>query len=207
MTASLPIALFAQAWDLWGRGGALMIPLAVLAFIIYWTALDLYYQFNQGRLLKTDPLALPQWVENPCSAATGIREILEFCQLDVHGLKDLRDRFQEVHAAHIPRIDRRIHFLAILVSASPLMGLLGTVMGMLATFDGLTTHAGRTIDLVAAGISEALITTQTGLMVAIPGLVMLYLVQKRRNHLHMLLVRLESLSMQTYERHGGASAV
>ncbi|MEK9985703.1 MAG: MotA/TolQ/ExbB proton channel family protein, partial [Opitutae bacterium] len=71
-------------------------------------------------------------------------------------------------------------------SAAPLMGLLGTVMGMLATFDGLTSNIGRTIELVASGISEALITTQTGLVIAIPGLVMIYLVQKRRNNLQML---------------------
>ena len=86
------------------------------------------------------------------------------------------------------------------------MGLLGTVMGMLATFDGLTSSIGRTIELVASGISEALITTQTGLVIAIPGLVMIYLVQKRRNNLQMLFVRLESLSMQAFEQRGGAVA-
>ncbi len=198
--------LFEQSIETWQAGGALMLPLAVLAFIIYWTALDLYYQFNHGRLLKTNPADLPKWVEQPGHADHGIREILEFCHADVGTLDELQDRFQEVQTAHIPRIDRRIHFLAILVSAAPLMGLLGTVMGMLATFDGLTSSIGRTIELVASGISEALITTQTGLMVAIPGLVMLYLVQKRRNHLHMLLVRLESLSMQSFEQRVGALA-
>ena len=85
------------------------------------------------------------------------------------------------------------------------MGLLGTVMGMLATFDGLTSNIGRTIELVTSGISGALITTQTGLVIAIPGLVMIYLV-RARNNLQMLFVRLESLSMQAFEQHGGAVA-
>lgn len=207
MNCHPPFALLSEAWDLWEKGGVLMIPLALLAFVIYWTALDLYYQFNHGRLLKANSVELPGWVGKPGEAEGGIRKILEFCHKDVENLEELRARFREVRAAHIPLIDRRIHFLAILVSASPLMGLLGTVMGMLATFDGLTAHAGRTIDPVAAGISEALITTQTGLIIAIPGLVILYLIHKRRNQLHMLLVRLESLSMQTFERHGGALAV
>ncbi len=206
MMTILPIALFSKAWQFWQDGGVLMVPLAILAFIIYWTALDLYYQFNQSRLLKNDPSVLPELVENSARAEGGIGEILQFCQENVGNLEELRDRFQEVRVAYIPRIDRRIQFLAILVSASPLMGLLGTVMGMLSTFDGLTSHVGRTIDLIAAGISEALITTQTGLIIAIPGLVMLYLIQKRRNSLHMLLVRLESLSMQSFERKEGVPA-
>ena len=183
-----------------------MLPLAALAFVIYWTALDLYYQFNNGRLLKASPAALPTWVEEPAKADGGIREILEFCHTGTSSLDELQNRFQEVQAAHLPRIDRRIHFLTILVSAAPLMGLLGTVMGMLATFDGLTSNIGRTIELVASGISEALITTQTGLVIAIPGLVMIYLVQKRRNNLQMLFVRLESLSMQAFEQRRGAVA-
>jgi len=200
------MSLFQQSVEIWQSGGVLMLPLAALAFLIYWTALDLYYQFNNGHLLKADPAALPNWVEQPAQAQPAVREILEFCQTEAGSLDELQDRFQEVQSAHIPRIDRRIHFLTILVSAAPLMGLLGTVMGMLSTFDGLTSSLGRTIELVAAGISEALITTQTGLMIAIPGLVMLYLVQKRRNHLQMLLVRLESLTMQAFEQRGGALA-
>ena len=200
------MSLFQQSVEIWQSGGVLMLPLAALAFLIYWTALDLYYQFNNGQLLKADPAALPNWVEQPAQAQPAVREILEFCQTEAGCLDELQDRFQEVQSAHIPRIDRRIHFLTILVSAAPLMGLLGTVMGMLSTFDGLTSSLGRTIELVAAGISEALITTQTGLMIAIPGLVMLYLVQKRRNHLQMLLVRLESLTMQAFEQRGGALA-
>ena len=43
--------LFQQSFEIWQSGGVLMLPLAALAFVIYWTALDLYYQFNNGRLL------------------------------------------------------------------------------------------------------------------------------------------------------------
>ena len=195
-----PLAFFTEAWQIWHKGGFLMFPMAGLAILIYWTALDLFWRINRKQFLSFQPNQLSEWVAFPDKAPARIREILEFSHFQIKSLKQLRDRFQEARTAYIPRIDRRIRFLAILVSISPLMGLLGTVMGMLTTFDGLTLYAGRTLDLVAAGISEALITTQTGLMIAIPGMVLLYMVQRRRNHLQILLVHLESLSMQAWDR-------
>jgi biopolymer transport protein ExbB len=195
-----PLALFSQAWEIWNDGGFLMFPMAGLAILIYWTALDLFLRIDRKQFLSFDPKQLSEWVASPEKAPLKIKELLDFSHFQIQTLQELRDRFQEARAAYIPRIDRRIRFLAILVSISPLMGLLGTVMGMLATFDGLTQYAGRTLDLVAAGISEALITTQTGLMIAIPGMVLLYMVQKRRNHLQILLVHLETLSMQAWDR-------
>ena len=193
------LALFSEAMEIWVDGGILMFPMAALAILIYWTALDLYFRISRKQFLTVTPKQLAEWVATPEKATPRIREIIEFCSFQIQSLQQLRDRFQEARAAYIPRIDRRIRFLAILVSISPLMGLLGTVMGMLTTFDGLTLYAGRTLDLVAAGISEALITTQTGLMIAIPGMVLLFMVQRRRNQLHILLVHLESLAMQAWD--------
>lgn len=58
-----------------------------------------------------------------------------------------------------------------IVTISPLLGLLGTVIGMIETFDSLQSQAMYTqAGGIAAGISQALITTQMGLLVAIPGL-------------------------------------
>ena len=57
-----------------------------------------------------------------------------------------------------------------LVAAAPLLGLLGTVGGMIATFHAVSCMTGETGPGVASGVSRALITTQFGLVVAIPGL-------------------------------------
>jgi biopolymer transport protein ExbB len=56
-----------------------------------------------------------------------------------------------------------------LTAVAPLLGLLGTVFGMIHTFDAVATISGNTGTRVAAGISQALITTQFGLVVAVPG--------------------------------------
>ena len=59
--------------------------------------------------------------------------------------------------------------LTAMVCAAPLMGLLGTVMGMIETFQALGDKSGETLKLVSGGIKEALVTTQIGLMAALPG--------------------------------------
>jgi len=68
-------------------------------------------------------------------------------------------------------IKRRIPVLSVLLALAPLSGLFGTVTGMLNTFAGLANAtASKPIDSISSGISEALITTQVGLLIAIPGL-------------------------------------
>ena len=72
---------------------------------------------------------------------------------------------------------RRLRYLKVLTSVAPLMGLLGTVAGMLKTFRGLASQGiSYTENLVAVGISEALVTTQMGLSIGVVGLtgIMLY---------------------------------
>ena len=67
--------------------------------------------------------------------------------------------------------DQRLRILKVLTSAAPLLGLLGTIAGMLKTFRGLSIRGiSPTEDLVAVGISEALVTTQFGLSIGVIGL-------------------------------------
>ena len=70
--------------------------------------------------------------------------------------------------AEAPRLERSLSLLAALAGVAPLLGLLGTVSGMIATFETISTAGTSNPRLLSGGISEALITTQLGLMVAIP---------------------------------------
>ncbi|HPY89975.1 MAG TPA: MotA/TolQ/ExbB proton channel family protein [Lentisphaeria bacterium] len=66
-------------------------------------------------------------------------------------------------------LENRISILAVLVAVAPLLGLLGTVVGMVDTFNAIAAHATANSSALAQGISKALITTQAGLAAAIPG--------------------------------------
>ncbi len=68
-------------------------------------------------------------------------------------------------------LEKGLIFLATAASTGPLLGILGTVYGVLITFQGMGRYGSASIDAVAPGISEALITTVFGLIVAIPALI------------------------------------
>ncbi len=69
-------------------------------------------------------------------------------------------------------LDIRLAAIAVLAGVAPLLGLLGTVLGMIQTFEVISVFGTGNARAMAGGISVALITTQTGLLVAIPGLLM-----------------------------------
>ena len=66
-------------------------------------------------------------------------------------------------------LERNLTMLGTIATISPLLGLLGTVVGMITAFTGLTETAGANPDLLASGISQALITTAFGLFNAVPA--------------------------------------
>ncbi len=74
----------------------------------------------------------------------------------------------EAILTQVPRLERFIGALKVLAAVAPLLGLLGTVTGMINTFQVITTHGTGDPRLMAGGISEAMVTTQVGLAVAIP---------------------------------------
>lgn len=84
----------------------------------------------------------------------------------------LEDAVQESLLHESPRFHTRLGFIALCAAVAPLMGLLGTVTGMISTFKMVTLFGTSDPRFMAGGISEALITTQGGLFVAIPCLLL-----------------------------------
>jgi len=198
MLAFIP---FEQFWIVWKSGGWVMIPLVGLAFAIYFSAMELLLFFWKGNHGKVNDQICNQWIDNPEQGVGHVGEIIQYVREDsVEDEEAVRNRFSEIASAALPGVDSRLLFLNILVTVSPLMGLLGTVIGMLSTFKALSSGSGKTIDLVAAGISEALITTQTGLIIAIPGYLLVSIISKKRAQYATFLVRLESMVLQRYQQ-------
>jgi biopolymer transport protein ExbB len=82
-------------------------------------------------------------------------------------------------------VERRLPFLTVLISSAPLLGLLGTVAGMLITFSGMASGNGAPIDTISIGISKALVTTQAGLVIAIPAAFLLALLKRQTETTHL----------------------
>ncbi len=94
----------------------------------------------------------------------------------LRNIKKDRDHIEDIVTENIlnesSNIDRFGNFVLVLAAVAPLLGLLGTVTGMIATFDIITTHGTGDPKLLSGGISEALVTTMLGLIVAIPLLLL-----------------------------------
>jgi biopolymer transport protein ExbB len=187
-----------QMVQTWTSGGWVMAALAVLALIMYGTAAHLLlFLRHLGRLRVTDA-QLGAWVAQPEAAPRPIRELIRYTQDEVRSLPDLEGRFREIEATLVPEADRRLAFLKVLAVASPLFGLLGTVLGMLLTFKAIGVGGSSTSEIIAKGISEALVATQTGMMVALPGLMAGHVAKRWRNELLALHARLEGISLRHY---------
>jgi len=99
---------------------------------------------------------------------------------------EIRDTIQDAGSYEVPRLERNLNVLATIAHISPLLGLLGTVTGMVRAFQVIEQKASSMVPVnpgdLAGGIWEALITTVAGLMVAIPTYVAYnYLVSKVDN--------------------------
>ncbi|MGL4533509.1 MAG: MotA/TolQ/ExbB proton channel family protein [Fusobacteriaceae bacterium] len=87
---------------------------------------------------------------------------------DFHHFQQLA---KEIEFKEMAGIERHLHILGIIATSAPMVGLLGTVTGMITAFNTMATHGAGNPNLVAGGISTALITTASGLIVSIPALV------------------------------------
>lgn len=90
---------------------------------------------------------------------------------DAHGRAEIEERATQAVIVARERLFRRLSLLSLAAGVAPLAGLLGTVNGMITTFSVVTTKGTSDAQLLAGGISEALLTTQFGLTIAIPALI------------------------------------
>lgn len=193
------LQIFRDAITIFLTGGGIMYMLGSLAFILYATAFAALAYVSRGNLSDKDAAKWPGWLEDPEQAEGRLGEALRYV---LHGdrltIKTVQRRLNEVRMNLVAAIDRRLLVVNTLTAAAPLAGLLGTVMGMLAMFTGLAQGRGQSgMQAVASGMQEALITTQTGLTIALPGLFIALIVKAKRDAISAALARLECLILTT----------
>lgn len=169
------LAILEQAIEYWRAGGVLLIPIALVCFGIWVYFLraraEMLAVLEQGEGLEDRVLdALREQEPAVAARAFDAREgmLAEAVAGALAGGGDIVASFRAATERSLRHLRRDVVVLAGLTAAAPLLGLLGTVRGMVETFMGVSA-AGQSADYVAAGISQALITTQVGLVVAIPG--------------------------------------
>lgn len=169
-------------------GGAVMIPILVISFFMWVLIINRVLFLHRlyvknitrdmaGQLVKTNQM--------PDAKYQGANSLLvrEFLSARSHD-PELDDFILDETVVRLgSSLDTHLAVIRILAGVAPLLGLLGTVTGMMSTFDVITIFGTGNAKAMAGGISVALITTQTGLMVSIPGLYMSGFLTKRAQNL------------------------
>ncbi|HUW23195.1 MAG TPA: MotA/TolQ/ExbB proton channel family protein [bacterium] len=163
------------------RGGIMMYPLfiaSVLALAIIINKLQVLSRAKTGErelMGRIKGLVDQKRVEQAvavCNNSKGpVASILKagLSQYD-KGQKTMEVAFETQASEEVPRLENYLPALATIAAVSTLMGFTGTVLGMIRAFDSIAAASATSPAIVASGISEALITTATGLLIAIPTL-------------------------------------
>jgi len=166
---NLPPWLY-TVWEIILSGGPIMGALLLLAFLLYRNVIGLF--------LFTSRLDAPSVFKDQAHDESRT------------AIQDFRDNLSRL-------VNTQLTYANVLIVAAPLLGLLGTVIGMLDTFKGIGAEAGQdTTKAVADGVKVALITTQTGLMIAIFGLFLTQFISRIYRKKDLQLLELEIATMQ-----------
>ena len=122
-------------------------------------------------------------------------------------VETLELKLSEAILKETPKINRLLMFLKIIAVVAPLLGLLGTVTGMIITFQAITLFGTGDPKIMAGGISQALVTTVLGLCVAIPTVLLHTLVSSRARRVNQILEEQATgmVAMQSETRHAKAA--
>jgi biopolymer transport protein ExbB len=177
-------------YELFLKGGILMYPIAFCSIIAVGIFLERMWVLRRGRVLPRDFLievedlvmrrkrseAISLCKRNNSSIAHVIRVGIEN-----YGKKRdvIKEKIEEIGRREAASLERYINVIGTIAGISPLLGLLGTVSGMIKSFNIISLQGVADPASLAGGISEALITTAAGLVVAIPTFVIYrYLMNK-----------------------------
>jgi biopolymer transport protein ExbB len=190
------VAAFFQELGKYVEAGGWVMPPLIVALIVLWFAIG--YRFAAlKRGSKRGARNLIRRIEQgkaPRGDGVLVRAVNKGLALKSLGLDDLRPYLDDAFAESEREL-RRFHVLITsIVLAAPLLGLLGTVIGMIETFDSLGdmslfAQSGG----IAGGISQALFTTQMGLAVAIPGLIVNGLLSRKQGDIEMELAQIKDI--------------
>jgi len=163
-------------------GGWLMVPILLCSVAVVTIAIERYLVLRPAKVvppqllgtvwkaLKNNKLTRDQLKDIKNGSPLGFVLAAGLANAS-HGRDIMKDSIEEAANQVIHKLERYLNVLGTISSVAPLLGLLGTVIGMIKVFTAIMLQGTGNAAVLAGGISEALITTAAGLSVAIPALV------------------------------------
>ena len=193
--------------DIVRAGGLLMVPIILCAIIAMGIVLERFWTLKKTRVIPEDLTSkVWGWVEKDALDQSQIQTLHQgspLGQILAAGLINrdrdrviMKDSIEDTGRHVVHEMERYLDTLGTIAAITPLLGLLGTVIGMVKVFTAITTHGVGNPTVLAGGIAEALITTGAGLSVAIPALIGY---RYYRNRIDTLVVDMEKEAIKLVE--------
>ncbi len=177
------------------NGGFVMPPLLLCALAL-WFAIGWRWSTLKRGSAKSVRVLVNNELRGKPREARGIVDtaVVKGIELWRQQRTYLRERLDETYGAYESEIKRYSMLITTIVTVAPLLGLLGTVVGMIETFDSLgdMTLFSQTGG-IAGGIATALFTTQMGLIVAVPGYIIKSLLDRRERQIKHDLAQIKDI--------------
>lgn len=163
-------------------GGWLMLPILLCSIAVITIAIERYLALRPHKVVPPNLLRqVWQWLRTDEMTRERLSDVRQSSPLGQilaaglanshHGREVMKDSIEEAANQVVHRLERYLSVLGTIAAIAPLLGLLGTVIGMIKVFTAIVTQGTGNPAVLAGGISEALITTAAGLTVAIPALI------------------------------------
>ena len=169
-------------FSIFASGGVLMYPLLLCSILVIGITIERYWSLDPKKVAPRHQSA-EVWKlikDNKLDKDNlkRLRQSSDLGQILAAGLSNsrmgrdvMKDSIQEAAARVVHDLERFLAILGTIAAIAPLLGLLGTVIGMIKVFTALNLEGAGNAGALAGGISEALITTAAGLIVAIPAMI------------------------------------
>lgn len=168
-------------FEIVAAGGWLMLPIVLCSVAVIAISVERYWSLNAKKVAPKHLLAqVWGWLKNNQLDSSKLKDLKQSSELGKvlaaglsnsrHGRDVMKDSIQEAANQVIHDMERYLGALGTIAAIAPLLGLLGTVLGMIKVFTAIMLEGSGNAGVLAGGISEALITTAAGLSVAIPAM-------------------------------------
>lgn len=170
-----------QVAEYFRQGGIFMYPLLFFSVLAATVAIERFIVFSKAKINVSDFLTK---IRKALLVNRNVKEAIKICEQSKgpvasvmkagllrygHSREDVEKTIENAALYELDRLEKRLGVLATTANVAPMLGFLGTVAGMIKSFATLAEQGLTNPAAVAVGISEALITTATGLIIAIPA--------------------------------------
>jgi len=168
-------------FEILASGGLLMWPIIFCSIAVIAISIERFWTLDPSKIAPRHQLGeVWNWIQQNQLDSEKLKELRRSSQLgrilaaglsnSRHGRDVMKDSIEEAASSVVHDMERYLGALGTIAAIAPLLGLLGTVIGMIKVFTALNLEGAGNAAALAGGISEALLTTAAGLCVAIPAM-------------------------------------